>query len=852
MSLSRPRLIALLNDALQRPLTLLCAPAGFGKSTLLSGWATEAVDRPALAWLTMDEDDNDPARFFAGLRAALRSAGADIGRSAAPPLSEAGAPSAKDQMSALLEDVFDLDHIVVLVLDDYQAIDHEGIDVSLAYLIDHLPDTLRVVVSTRQAPRLPLSRWRARQWVTEIGPDQLRFTADEAGQFLARTMGLALDAESVRTLATRSEGWVAGLQIAALSLQQLIRDEGSARVAQVVGAFSGEHRHVIDYLAAEVMRQQPQEIQDFVRETCILDRFSAELCDAVTGRSDSRRLLAQVERSNLFLHRLDDQGRWFRYHQLFADYLRNGVDDVQRAEGHRRASAWFESRQMGQEAILHALAARREDDVVRLLRGLVEGMLARGELTTLLGWLDMLPPSLVRGNHDLAGYKAWLLYMSGRAAEAEDYLSPAATQAPSSIMFALQAFLALNSDDPGRAVELSRHALERLTHTTSFFRILALFYQGVGFLRSGRPGPAVDVLRQSVDLGWAFGHRMAALDALGHLAPLMSAQGQLRQAELLCRDSLARCTSSDESQAPVSGLILVPLGMLAYERNALQSALDQLEAGTALCRRLGYGYHSLAGACALARTWHASGARQNAWNALAVARDLADSSHIARRQRMVALTTADLQLREGNVDAACRTLDGLDSAPEASIETGLLRSRLLLATGEPLAAMRLLGTIDAQCRSLGLHGTLVTVQLLQAMGHRANGGRDAALRRLEEAVSLAASGGYLRPFLDADPALAGLLRHVSQAAPAFVAELLDVVRSPATPRAESEPAVDQLTPTQLEVLRLVGQGLGNQQIAAKLMITVGTAKWHVSQIFDKLGVRNRAQAVAKAREAKFI
>lgn len=858
MTLSRPRLLEMMSEALKHPLTLLCAPAGFGKSTLLSAWAHEAVDRPSVAWLGLDEDDNDPARFFDYLRSALRSAGIEIGGAAqASPV--AGSPTPKDRMALLLDDLVELDHPVVLVLDDYHAIDNTEIDAALALLVEYVPDQLRMVITTRAAPQLPLSRWRARQWLTEIGTDQLRFTSDEAAAFLARSMGLTIDPKSVRKLAERTEGWVAGLQIAALSLQRHIQSQGAEDLSQVVAAFSGEHRHVMDYLAGEVMRRQGEDVHEFARSTCILDRFSAELCDAVTQRSDSRQLLARVERANLFLRRLDDHGRWFRYHQLFADYLRNSLENEEKTMLHQRASAWFEAQGLGQEAIKHALAARSESDAVRLFRNLVEEMLARGELPTLQSWLEMLPDSLVRQHQDLSGYKAWLLFMSGRAAEAQEYYALVNTagaagiqQEQPEIVFALHAFLAVNSDHPERAIELSHQALARQGNTTSFFRVWPLFYLGLGLLRSGQPKLAAEALRQALDLGWAFGHRMTALDALGHLAPLMCSQGQLREAQLLCREFLARCSPSDEAQAPISGLILVPLGMLAYERNKLDEAVELLQAGAAMCRRLGTVYHAVAGSCALARALHARGEREQAWNELAAAHELADRSRIPRRQRMVRVATAELQLREGNVDAAKHTIEVLGPALEPSAESQLLQSRLLLATGKTLPAMRMLGKMEDACRSRDETGTLITVHLLQALGHRANGGRRATLERLEKAVSLAASGGFVRPFLDVDSALTGILRQVAHAAPAFVNELLEFFRQPAPASASGGPSPAGLTPTQLEVLRLVSQGLGNQQIATQLVITVGTAKWHVSQIFEKLGVRNRSQAVAKARELSLL
>lgn len=859
MSLPRPRLQEQMSEALKRPLTLLCAPAGFGKSTVLSAWAHGAVDRPAAAWLGLDDQDNDPARFFEYLRGALQTLAVEVGGVASGAHPGAASPTATDRMALLLDHLVDLDRPVVIVLDDYQTIDNPEIDGALTFLVEHLPEQVRLVMATRTAPRMPLARWLTKGWMTEIGTEQLRFNPDEAAALLSRSMGLDLDAESVRVLAARTEGWAAGLQMAGLSLHRHIELQGTANLAQVVSAFSGEHRNVIDYLAGEVMRQQPEDVKDFVRKTSILDRFSAELCNAVTQRDDSPQLLAQVERGNLFLQRLDDHGRWFRYYQLFADYLRNGLQDSEKVELHSRASAWYESRGLGREAIQHALAARCDEDAARLFRGLVEEMLARGELPTLLAWLEMLPSSLVRQNADLAGYKAWLLFMSGRTAEAQEYLvlanaaqtSDTSQQQPE-IVFALQAFLAINSDQPERAIELSEQALDRLGSTTSFFRVWPLFYRGLGLARSGQPRPAAEVLRQALELGWSYGHRLTALDALGHLVPLMSAQGQLREAQLLCRDFLERCSPSDEAQAPISGLILVALGLLASERNELNEAVEWLEAGTALCSRFGSVYHALAGTCSLAKVHHARGARERAWNALAAAHALADRSRNSRRQRMVLVATADLHLREGNIKAAKRALDELGPALESIAEACLLRARLLLDTGETLKAMRMLNAMETAYRGHGQMGTLISVHLLQALGHRSNGGRVATLERLEQAVSLAASGGYIRPFMDVDPALAGLLRHSTRVAPAFVEALLEGLRQPAQASVATETSHEGLTRTQLEVLRMVGQGLGNQQIAEKLVITMGTAKWHVSQIFGKLGVRNRAQAIAKARESKLI
>jgi LuxR family maltose regulon positive regulatory protein len=472
---------------MSRPFTLLCAPAGFGKSSLLSTWAAEAVDQPIAAWLVLDEEDNDPARFFEYVRGALRGAGIDIGGPAARAHPGAASPSAKDRMAVLLDDLADLTQPVMLVLDDYHLVRNAELDTAVAFLIEHAPENLRLVVSTRETPGFPLARWRTKEWMSEIGADQLRFTHEEASAYLSRSMGLTIEPQSLRALAARTEGWIAGLQMAGLSLQRHIEVQGSAQLAQVVSAFNGEHSHVIDYLAGEVMRLQSREVSEFVRKVCVLDRFCAGLCDALTGRSDSSALLAAVERGNLFLQRLDDQGRWFRFHQLFADFLRNGLDETEAFELHRKASAWFEAHDRGPEAIKHALAARSDADAVRLFRQQVEELLARGELPTLLAWLEMLPATLVRQHQDLAGYKAWLLFMSGRTTEAMEYHGVATALAalpdapePPEILFSLQAFIAINSDQPELAIELSQQALSRLGKHHLVLPSVASFLQRTG------------------------------------------------------------------------------------------------------------------------------------------------------------------------------------------------------------------------------------------------------------------------------------------------------------------------------------------------------------------------------------
>ena len=315
-------------------------------------------------------------------------------------------PAPKDVVALLLNEITDLPGRMVLVLDDYHVIDDPEIDAALAFLVERMPEQLRLLISTRAEPRLPLPRWRTLQRVSEIGLDDLRFSLDEARLFLKQAMGLEVDLESTQALEARTEGWIAGLQMAALSLQHPVRSESVADVAKRAAEFSGEHHYVIDYLAAEVLRRQPGEIHTFLRQTAMLDRLCAPLCNAVTGRADSKTILARLEQANMFLLRLDDHRHWYRYHRLFADFLRSGVDAAEERRLHLKASAWYEANGFGEEAMKHALAAQDIPATVRLFRALADDALSRAEISKIRAWLDALPDSTIRTHTDLAGYKA--------------------------------------------------------------------------------------------------------------------------------------------------------------------------------------------------------------------------------------------------------------------------------------------------------------------------------------------------------------------------------------------------------------------------------------------------------------
>jgi ATP/maltotriose-dependent transcriptional regulator MalT len=597
----------------------------------------------------------------------------------------------------------------------------------------------------------------------------------------------------------------------------------------------------------------------FLHRTSILDRLCAPLCDAVTGRADSKAVLALLEQGNMFLIRLDEYREWYRYHQLFADFLRNALSAAEERELHRKASAWYEAQGFGAEAIKHALAAKDIEASVRLVRGQVEDTLSRGEVPILLSWLAAIPESTLRSHSDLTGYKAWLLYLRGQSAEAQAY-SPLARAFEESgaspehlgMLLTFRAFLALNWADPKEAVPLAQQALNRFGDSASFFQTFALNLLGQAQgLTHDRP-LAVETLRKAVERGRQLGNHLITLDALGHLAAVLNAQGRVREAILLCRNAAEQHVDPGDKPLPITGLVHVPLGTLYYEIDDLESARRSLTLGIDLCEQLGMVYFWLLGRCALAKLQHVCGERDMAWTTLAAARELSDRSESSRRQRLVAIATTELQLREGNVDAAARTLEGTRKLLGSAFEQeSLMRARLLLAQHKPSMAWKILNALEQSALQEECDGSVVAINVLQALCKRALGQHSGAQERLENAVSLAASAGYRRVFLDERASLVPMLEQARHVAPAFVSSLLEPL-SREQDLLPAGPLPEPLSKTELDIARLLNGGLTNQEIADKLAMTVGTTKWHMNQIFGKLQVRNRVEALARARQLKLL
>lgn len=847
----RANLRRLLDRALHQRLTLVTAPPGFGKTTLVSGWLRDLPVRSA--WLMLDEDDDQPGRFLDYWLAAVAELGAG---GSAGQLLMAGPQSVPAVVTSLVNDLAELPDDAVLVLDDFHLIAEPEILDAVSFLVEHCPPRLHLVLVSRHEPDLPLARWRGRGYVYDLGSVQLRFTADEAGLLLRTVAGHAVEEKTVAALNSRAEGWAAGLQMLGIGLRD------GARPASSVSYRSGD-RYVLDYLAEEVLRDQPADVRDFLLRTSILDQLSAKLCDAVTGRADSAAMLRRLERANLFLAPLDDRYEWYRYHGLFADYLRRELDPAEAVRCHHAAAEWFAVHDLPAATIKHAVAAGDHDLAIRIVRQVAEPQIRRGQLAPLLAWLNRLPDDVVRGQPDLAGYKGWLLYLAGRVEDAESYARiaedgiPADAPAADRAMLAtFQAYLALTRNEPAVAAELATSAVDALGDSTLFFKAAAMGALGQARRLLGDRRGAIEVLRAAVRLGERSGNALSALESTGYLAPLLYVQGRLREAVALCEDALSAHRDDAGQLLPIAGLAEAPLGTLLYELDDLPAAEKHLRDGIARCEQLGTTSYALLGLRTLARLHIVKGQTGEALRSLTAARRQAEAAEDSRRARLVIATIAELHLRNGNPAAAEQALAEIAGGQRSSSDyEDLTRARLFLAKGRPRDALDVLAPIEARATSQGRDGSLIAILVATALARRALGEPTRDL--LTRAVELAAPDGYRRTFLDEGSALLPLLREIRGSA--FADELVSRLgRTPRRARSaelltvDGVGVVEPLTDTQRHILRLIATGMSNQQVADKLFITVGTTKWHLNQIFGRLQARNRTEAVARARELDLL
>ena len=886
----RPRLTERLDEALGRGVVLVCAPAGYGKTALLAGWA-QRCQQP-VAWLSLDAGDNDPARFWRHAVAALDQVCPGISERVGPLLGPPPPPSFEGLVTALINELAARPGAgqMPLVLDDYHLVTAQSVHVSLGFLLEHLPPGLHPVLASRADPPLALARLRAGGQLTELRDAELRFTADEAADVLRETAGADLPDAAVTALAARTEGWAAGLQLAALSLR------GHADVAGFVAAFTGSHRYVLDYLAEEVLERQSEQVRTFLLETSVLDRLSGPLCDAVGDRAGSQALLEQVERAGLFLAPLDEVRGWWRYHQLFADLLRVRLEQEpgRAARLHHNAAAWFSEQGAAGDAIRHAVAAGDMLWAARLIEQYFDEFFYRhGEGSTVRRWLATLPSELTSSRPRLLLAQARLALLSGqteeaeslldsaerRSADADESFEPSAGRAASLLVNVpaavalLRVYLAELRADAEATTALASRALAESREGESMLGSIIRWYGGMAEWLRGRPAEAERALSPAVAERSAVGEGFLAAWGCHVLGQVQRAQGRLDAAVRTCRRTLEITAPPGRSAAPAAGAAYVGLAEVAYQRNELDVALQHVTKGIALCRQLVYAAPLATGLVTLAWIRQATGDQVGALDAIGEAAQFAPGPAVNGLLNPVPAERARLLLAQGDLAGAARwtTQKGLgaDDEPRYPSEPEhLLLARVLLAQGRPGHALALLDRLYAAAVAQDRIGSVIEAGALRALALAANGEDADAVVGLAEALTLACPPGYVRVFADEGAPMAALLGQLIAAQRAGVAAAIPLAylarlqrafdTGPATPSprpgltAAMPGIVDPLTSRELEVLRMLAAGRSNQAIAGQLYVTVDTVKKHVSHVLSKLGAANRTEAVSRARELDLI
>ncbi len=880
---SRPLLIERLKSEPGRRLTLITAPAGFGKTTLLGEWMADRWDERSVAWVSLDEGDNDPARFLSYLVAALGTIEDGFGEWVLSSLRTPGSPPVEALAGALLNELADMPVSLTIVLDDYHLIDSDNVHGVVSYLLERLPSNSHLLIASRIEPPLPLARLRARGQIVEINAADLSFDREEAAAFLKDTMGLNLSDEDIAALEEQTEGWIAGLQLAALSMRD--RED----IPGFVRAFSGSHRDVLDFLAEEVLEWQCERMRSFLLETSILERLTGELCDAVTDRDDGQEMLEKLERENLFVVALDDERRWYRYHHLFAGFLqgllkRNRPERVKALHG--QAAAWYQRNDWTSEAFGHALAAGEVQWAIRMVEYNAIALVLRGEGATMDRWLSALPTELVRSRPRLSLARAIWALISGRVDEVEPLLTDteralaAADESPvdeasgdlaniPGTVAGMRAELARQRGDAESAIQFAQLTRAHADEGEESLRYLSRWNLAVATLMQGRVGEAEDALVDLVHDPLATGpNHYFAVRACYALGQAQRAGGRLSAALQTCRQGLEL---AGRPPLPTAGVAHMGLAEILCEQNKLDSALEHAAEGVALCRQLGYAQQLVTSLTVLAWIRQVRDDQDGALEAIGEAERLVPNPNVlADILFPVAVQRARLLLAQGKVDDAVRWCAerglGVEDEPSYLHEREhLVLTRVLLAQNKPDQALRLLERLREAAQVAGRGGSEIEILTLQAMALRERGEKERAVSILTQALTLAEPEGYVRTFVDEGPQIATLLAEVLQAhqrrhrepsdhPPAhYLRKLLaalEQVTSGTTPLTAELP--EPLSERELEVLQLIAAGKSNKRIAQELFVTAGTVKTHIRNIYRKLDAHSRTQALVRARELNLI
>lgn len=867
----RKRLFQRLDEGLDHKLTLIAAPAGYGKTTLLAEWKRRQA--LPLAWLSLDEGDNEPSRFWTYVIAALQVVWEGVGGQARALLSMSSvsvSPSASAPQRApfdsivatLINELALCGHQVVLVLDDYHLIQNPVIHRSLAYLIAHQPQGMQLYIASRAEPPLPIARLRVREQLVELRAADLRFTFDEVSAFLNDIMALELSLDDVAALQERTEGWIAALQLAALS----VKGQKDKDVGRFLRRFTGSHRYMVDYLGEEILNQQPARRQSFLLQTSILERLTAPLCDAVMGWTDSQAILETFEHTNLLLLPLDEERRWYRYHQLFATFLRNQLKQhypEQIAALHQRASAWYEAAGMTLEAINHALAIEEWARAVRLIEEVSNLIWLRGEISTIQGWLEQLPEALIDERPRLGILRAWLLLrtqqreaLSGQLEVVLEalrsfapHLSVEERQRLEGEIAAIQAQLASLEGDLVKSIIFSEQAIEQWPEAPTLLRAMLTLNLAHAHLQQGDAAAASQAFNE-ID---AISQAANDMQGLFIRAGLQMLQGNLRQAA----QSYQGILQADHEYRVIRQVAYLVLGCLSYEWNDLTAAADYLKKGMLESGEKGLSHIELLLKGNLAQVYHAQGDMSAAQTLMA--QTISQTSQQLPLLLQSRAYQARLALQEGDLASAQRWARQSESPlgkpiiPQRGVQY-LTLIRLWLAEGKTTQALSFLSTLQEAIPAGHQPMELMQILALEALALAQQNEQAKGLVALKKLLTLAHPEGYIRTFIDMGQPMQRLLYHLRQGISAhstlpkaYLDTLLAAFGTSAQNK-DSPILIEPLTEREQDVLEGISKGLTNAEIANELIVAVSTVRTHLKNLYAKLGVRNRVEALRRAEK----
>lgn len=906
----RPRLITRLQAGLRGKLTLISAPAGFGKTTLVSEWVSQISDlrgtnsdlrngqsadsspgnEYAIAWLSLDEGDQDTTRFLTYLVAALQTVAPHIGAQALAMLQSPQPAATESILTHLLNEIAGLTRPCVLVLDDYHLIDAREIDEALTFLLDHLPPQLHLLITTREDPNLPLARLRVRGKLTEIRVEDLRFAPEEVAEFLNQAMGLNLSPENIAALEARTEGWIAGLQMAALSI------EGRTDSSGFIQAFTGSHHFILDYLVEEVLQQQPESVRSFLLQTAILDRLSGSLCDAVTEGKDSQKVLESLERGNLFLVPLDHERKWYRYHHLFAEMLRARLGTEQTAAIevlHTRASTWYAQQGQAADAIRHALAAADFEGAAGLIERAWPEMDHQFQTQIWQSWVMALPSEVVNMRPVLNLNYAWALLNSGNLESATARLNVAEAclnriagkkdisefpevgvivvdeeqfrYAPASIATA-RSYQAQAQGDWPSSVLYAREALDQYESDDHLRRGPAAALLGLAHWANGELEEAFQSIADAMLNFQLAGNLLFAISGTYGMADLRMAQGRLREAFRVYEKALKLVQEQSGTLLLGTSDIYSGLAVIHLEFGEKETSMSYLqqseELGTAhALPDWPFRLHLLK-----ASIQESQGNWDETLDLLEEAERLYYPSPVPMIRPIPAMKVR-VWLRQGKLAEAQGWLRKSSVSDDDDLHflrefEHLTLARILIYQYEQdrnaetiKSAIHLLTRLLAAAETGERGGSVISILLLQALAYSAQDHESQAIESLRKALTLAAPEGYLTTFVLEGKSMAQLLSTLAAQGimPAYVQQILagfpDAQAPVPTPsRLAEQPLVEPLSQRELEILALISKGYSNQEICDRLFLALSTVKGHNRNIFGKLGVQRRTEAVARARE----